>query len=226
MTPSPAFSCTLDRPALTDYVAAQMRAFFPDGELERAPLDAAVRAALERVEYCFLRNRMKCYWDANGPRFHHRHTDQYAVFLYYLSNSAHRAGAAPLAEKAYALNKALHGLDAFYEVELPAVFALQHPVGTVLGRASYADYFVAYQNVTVGADLNGGSPAFGPGVVLFGGAKILGSARIGANCFVSAGALILGTTVAPDSVVYGRHPDVVVKPTRRSVVRDIFRNAS
>ena len=44
-----------------------------------------------------------------------------------------------LASKAYCLNKALHAIDVFYEVELPEIFFLEHPLGTVLGRAKYSN---------------------------------------------------------------------------------------
>jgi len=219
----PVFSTSLNAQQLTDYVDVQMENLFPDGAVGEVELLSTVAVALERLEHCFLHNRMKCYWDDKGPRFNHRHTDQYAVFLYYLSHAAFKAEQIPAAEKAYALNKALHGLDAFYEVVLPDVFALQHPVGTVLGRATYANYFVAYQNVTVGDDTKGNQPVFGEGVVLYGGARVIGGARIGANCFISTGALVLGDTVGNDHVAYGQYPKLTAKPTARSVKRDIFR---
>src|SRR5205823_183490 len=98
------------------------------------PVDRAV----ERAEHCFSRINLKYFNDGATTRFDHLHTDQYAVFLYLLANTIFRAGGdTRLAAKVYALNKALHGVDAFYEVELPSVFAFQHPVGTVLGRGRY-----------------------------------------------------------------------------------------
>lgn len=36
--------------------------------------------------------------------------------------------------KVYYLNKALNGLEAFYADELPAIFSMEHPLGTVFGR--------------------------------------------------------------------------------------------
>ena len=65
--------------------------------------------------------------------------------------------------------------------ELPNVFAVQHPVGTVLGRASYSDYFMAYQNCTVGANLKGDFPSFGKCAVMYGGSRIIGKTAIGNN---------------------------------------------
>ena len=49
----------------------------------------------------------------------------------------HESNHTNLAAKVYALNKALHAIDVFYEVELPDLFCLQHPLGTMPGRARY-----------------------------------------------------------------------------------------
>jgi serine O-acetyltransferase len=214
---------SLTKSELAAYVARQLEGLFPDGAgLGDAP--RFVAGALERLERCFAAIGVKGYRDAEGPRFSHRHTDQYAVFLYYLANTAHRlAPGHPVAEKAYALNKALHALDAFYEVELPDVLLLVHPIGTVLGRATYGDYFCAYHNCTVGANLDSASPELGRGVVLYSGARVVGRTSVGANTFVSTGAIVRDAgRLADDRVVFGVSPHTGVRPTRRSVLRDVF----
>jgi serine O-acetyltransferase len=218
------FTTVLATDALGGYVARQLNAFFPDGD-ETGAVRAVLPDALGRMEHCMVHVRMKGWWSDTGPRFNHLHTDQYAVFLYYLANTAHRRGEGSLAAKAYALNKALHAIDAFYEVELPAVFALVHPVGTVLGRATYGDYFCAYQNVTVGSDLDDVHPTLGRGVVLYGGSRVIGAARIGDNCLIGAGCSILGDSVADNHIAVGAHPALTTKPTKRDVIREIFRDA-
>ena len=98
---------SLNRSNLTAYVGRQLENLFPDGfALDDLPV--FVDRALERLEYCFSRVRLKGYFDGGQSRFSHRHSDQYAVFLYYLSNSVFRDKPGhPIAEKAYALNKAL-----------------------------------------------------------------------------------------------------------------------
>jgi len=225
------FSMTLSVDDLTEYVAKQMDALFNDGFPVRPGLKRFVTAALERMEHCVMRTCLKGFHtDKDGPHYNHLHTDMHAIFLYYLSNSLHRmSGPTPVAEKSYALNKALHGLDAFYEVELPDVFAVVHPVGTVLGRATYGDYFCAYQNVSVGADLNGNQPFFGKGVVLYGGSRIVGNVTVGNNCFVSAGTSVVTASNRPKVVfsenrtVFGPHPNDHTRPTQRNVIKDIFR---
>ena len=214
---------SLPSAALADYVGAQLHAFFPE-EAGLNDLATVMADALERVEACFSRIGAKGFRDAAGAVFNHRHTDQYAIFLYYLANSAFRRfGDHPLAEKAYALNKALHALDAFYEVELPDVFLLVHPVGTVLGRATYGNYFCSYQNVTVGGNLDDAHPVFGEGVVLYGGSRIIGAVEIGENSLVSAGAIVMDRQLPPGSVVFGQHPNIGHRPNIRSVIGDIFR---
>jgi serine O-acetyltransferase len=216
---------SLQTEELAKYVGRQFDHLFPDnGPL--ADLPRFVDVALARMEHCFSRIGLKGYTDsAGGARFSHLHTDQYAVFLYYLGNSAFAASPGhPIAAKAYALNKALHSIDIFYEVRLPDIFALQHPVGTVLGRASYADYFFCYQNCTVGSNLAGEYPTLGRGVVMYGGSRIIGRTRILDNTLIAAGAVVQDRTDLPaNSIVHGMHPNVRSSPSRRDVVRDIFR---
>lgn len=215
--------CSLGRADLSDYVAFQMHRFFPDTNyLDKLPL--FVDRALERTEYCFSRLKLKGFHNSDGPRFNHLHSDQYAIFLYYLANTAHREKPGhPAADKAYGLNKALNGLDAYYEVELPDIFAVQHPVGTVLGRASYSDYFMAYQNCTVGSNLEGDHPVIGRGVVMYGGSRIIGKTRIGENCLVSNGELIMDAGEIPSNrVLFGNSSSLFTRQNKRNVIREIF----
>ena len=215
---------SLSRAELANYVGRQFDALFPDGG-KTGDLAKLVGQALERVEHCFSKIGVKGYADRNGARFHHRHTDQYAAFLYYLSNSAFDAGSQPVAEKAYALNKALHAIDAFYEVRLPAIMLFVHPVGTVLGRAKYSDYFCCYQNCTTGANLEDVYPVLGRGVVMYGGSRVIGKTELGDNTFVSTGTIAIDEgTLAPNSVVHGAHPNAKASPTGRSVVREVFKS--
>ena len=117
----------------------------------------------------------------------------------------------------------MHALDAYYEVQLPDIFAVQHPVGTVLGRASYSDYFICYHNCTVGANPENDYPSFGRGVVMYGGSRVIGKTSIGDNTFVSTGAIVInGGVLEPDSVVHGIYPNAGRSRTDRNVVRQIF----
>ncbi len=216
---------SLTRQALASYVAAQMSNFFPDRIVASAELDPFVVAALERTEHNLSHQNRKYGRVDTTAVFDHLNTDQYAVFLYYLSNSIHQQqGDRTLASKAYALNKALHGIDVFFEILLPPVFILQHPVGTVLGRAEYGNFLFVYQQCLVGVGLDGSAPVLGEGVVLFGGSAVIGKSVLGANTWISAGSLVVDSSVPANSVVFGRSPDLVVKPTSKNVVQNLFQD--
>ncbi|HXI13968.1 MAG TPA: serine acetyltransferase [Thermoanaerobaculia bacterium] len=209
---------------LSAYLAAQISTIFPDRHsISAGGVRDFVSAALERVEYCFLRINNKYFRDVNGAHFNHLHTDQYAMFLYFFSNTVHRRGGnSQLAGKAYALNKALHALDAFYEVELPDVFCFQHPVGTVLGRGHYGNFFFVYQRCSVGSNLDGVYPTIGQGVVMYGGSGIIGACSVGENCRLSVNSLLMDMDAPPASIVFGQSPNNNFKRTKRNVVADLF----
>ena len=210
-------------PQLPGYLAAQAAAMFPRADAATAAEFAPfVAAALERLEFCFARIRNKYFSRNEEVGFDPAHSDQYAMFLYWVGNAVFRAAGDPrLGQTTYLLNKALHGLDLYHEVELPAIFYLQHPVGTVLGRARYADYFVAYQRCTVGGNLDLQYPVLGEGVALMAGAAVLGDCRVGANVWFSAGTLALDEPVEGNAVVFGQSPRLGRKSPRRNV-RDFF----
>jgi len=212
---------SLSRTELAQYVVRQYENLFPDGR-NSGDLSNIVGAALDRTLNCFNSVRQKYYWENDHAIFNHLNADHYAVFLYFLGNSAHKAGNVEAANKAYLLNKALHNVDIFYEIELPSIFVLQHPVGTVLGRAVYSDYLFVYQGCLVGAGLDGDIPRFDGPCAMFGGSKIVGSCEVGANCWISLGATVVDAKIASNSVVRGSSPDLVVVPTQRDVRNIMF----
>lgn len=192
--------------------ARQANAFFPDGE-EVGPGDllAAVRGALPRLEHCFSRVDNKYFFDGTQAVFSHLHGDQYAMWLYFLSNELHRRGGpASVCSKLFLLNKALHGCDIFYEVELPSIFLLVHPLATVLGRARYSDYFVAYQRCGVGSNRDI-YPSFGEHVTLRPGSAVLGASRVGNHCQIAAESLLLDRDLPDHSLYIGNPKSAVVK---------------
>ncbi|MBI1945833.1 MAG: serine acetyltransferase [Deltaproteobacteria bacterium] len=217
------FLTSLGQDDLSRYVARQLSVTFPDRDVGPEELRPHVATALARVERCFSEVKTPVYFDGATARFNHLHGDQYAAFLYLLSNSIFRAnGDLGVATKTYLLNKALHALDVFYEVALPEVFCFQHPVGTVLGRAQYEDHLFVYQRVAVGANLQGRYPRIGRGVCLFGGSAVTGDCRVGANTYVSIGTVIWEQDVPGDCITFGRSPHLVHKPMKRSVIGEMF----
>ena len=214
---------SLDRGNLERYLCKQINAVFPDREVAPTEIERAVGIALERLEFCFSRILAKYYVIDGAVSFNHLMGDQFATFLYYLSNTLWKDFRnEELASKFYCLNKAMYGLDAFYEIELPSIFRLVHPVGTVLGRAKYSDYLVIYQRVSVGSNLAGVYPVLGSEVVLFGGSSIIGESIIGSNSCVSIGALVMEADTPKDSLVFGSSPELKFKSNRTSVRKRFF----
>lgn len=201
---------SLDDRKLAAYAANQCNVAFPDGETVSVDdLMPAVQVALMRLEHCFSHIDNKYFFDGEQVVFNHLHGDQYAMWLYLLANELHRqGGAASACSKLFLLNKTLHGLDAFYEVTLPDVFLLVHPLGTVLGRGVYSDYFIAYQRCGVGSN-HDIYPTFGRHVTLRPGSAVLGRCTIGDNCQIATESLVLDRDL-PDNTLYIGNPKTAV----------------
>lgn len=186
---------------IEDYLTNQL-AFFGG-----ADISDYLEAAYKRALYCFSRNTNK-YFKKGTIDVHH--TGQYAILLCYLARVAFEAGDRETADRVYALNKALHGFDIFYEVELPNVFFMEYPVGTVLGRAKYSDRLFLGQNVTVGGN-KGCYPTIGENVCLHAGCMVVGDSHLGNNIEVSAQAFIRDEVIPDNCLVFGKSPNLVIK---------------
>lgn len=187
------------------YISAQLNHFFPDNQtidFQSGIEKAAVDIALDRTGYCFTNIALKSY-NKNGSAFlNHLHSDQYAVFLWFLSNSVwNEKGDIALANKIFYLNKSLHGFSCMYDTKLPDIFLLFHTVGTVLGKAQYSDYLVAAQGSTVGAQ-NGIYPKLGKGVSLLPYSSIVGECTIGDRVSVGIGASVYKRNVENGMIVF------------------------
>ncbi|MFC1509554.1 serine acetyltransferase [Candidatus Omnitrophota bacterium] len=214
---------SLDVNTLNRYVAKQLNNLLPDSKINSKALIVFVKKAIKRTEYCFSKIKNRYFFDGTHVRFNHLNTDQYAMFLYYLSNTIWRDKKDErLASKVYYLNKALNGLDAFYEVNLPDIFLLVHPIGTALGKGEYKDYFVAYQRVTVGGNTDLEHPILGRGVAMYGGSALIGKCKVGDNCLISVGTIVMESDIHPDMVVFGRYPDLSFKKTKNRVMERYF----
>ena len=215
---------SLSEADLSAFVARQLTNLLPDTEISGDQLLLYVQRAIERAEHCFSRVSDKYYSKGDQTRFNHLHTDQYASFLYLLGNTIFcMDGDLSIATKTYVLNKALHGIDVYFEVELPDVFFFQHPIGTILGRARYSDFFAVFQGCTVGGNPEEEYPRLGKGVVMYGGSAIIGTCTVGHNCWLSMDAVVMNEDLPPNSAIFGRSPDLVRKPTDRSVLSYFFR---
>lgn len=203
---------TLDPALLSKYVAQQVNTFFDDGQQSCIDdIRALLPECLKRLEHCFAHINNKYFFDGNGAVFNHLHSDQYAMFLYFLCNTAYKMKAPrDLASKLFLLNKLLHGIDAFYEIELPSIFMFVHPLGTVLGRGTYADYFMVYQRCGVGSN-HDIYPKLGPYTTLHPGSSVLGDCTLNSNCTLAAESLLLDKSLDKNVVYIGNPRDFIIR---------------
>ncbi len=205
----------LGRDRLERLVVKQLNAIYLDLTApERDVMGRSFGPALDRTESCFAASKNKYYRRENAVYFNPYHTGQYCIFLYYLANQLFvETGSNSVSDRLYGLNKALHGLDLYYEVDMPPVFFLDHPVGSVMGRAVYGSGFRFAQNCTVGNN-KGVFPVIGERVSMMSGATIIGRCRIGDDAILSARTFVKDEDVPPASLVFGSSPALVFKPRR------------
>ncbi len=209
-----------DEATLLAYVCRQLEHFFPDGRSgERGLLRAPLSTALLRLQRCINAVRL---WPRD--EFDHLHSSQYTIFLYLLAHSLWHAQAdRALCNKLFGLNKALNGIDLFYEIDLPAEFFIGHSVGIVLAKARYGNRLVLYQGCTVGKN-HGQSPVLGEGVVMYPGSAIIGRCEIGAGSVLAQGVSVVNRHTPGQCLVFqGPEGGLCFKPGQRDVLADIFR---
>jgi serine O-acetyltransferase len=214
----------ISRSDLSQYVTSQLENLFPDKKPVKNIVNENINKALERTEYCFSKISNK-YYSKNGEVFFdYLHTDQYAAFLYFLSNTVWENNSDPCtATKIFALNKALHGLDVFYEVKLPDIFFFSHSVGAVLGRAKYSDYLVISQGVIVGGNKELVYPEIGEGTFLYSRSAIIGKSKIGSNNLISIGTIVRESNTPDNAIVFSRNGEISYKPLEWDVKSRYFK---
>lgn len=173
-----------------------------------------------RLEKCFEKVNSPYFWHQNETIFRIEHSVQYAIFLYILSNELYKAGRIKKAAFVYYLNKIMHSVEWFYAIELPEYFGAEHPLGSVLGKAVYGNYFFTYQGVTVGGNRKGEKlyyPVIGDHVTMFSDSKIIGKAHIGDNTIIAANTYIKDIDIPSNSIVFGQYPNLIIKQADEKV---------
>lgn len=210
----------LTNDTLLDYVSRQLSNFFPgDYQIDRQRLEANLGESLERLAKCINAVRM---WTPD--KFDHLHSSQYCLFLYYFANTIWRNHRdAELCTRLFLLNKALNGIDCFYEIELPEVVFIGHSVGIVLAKATYGNYLVLYQNSTVGKN-HGVAPELGQGVIMYPNTAIIGRCQVNDNTVLSQGASLVNADSPGQCMVFkGGDGRPAFKPLQRDLQSDFFR---
>ena len=204
--------------SLSCYLSAQLNTFFPDkNQVTQSLIEKYISYAMQRVEHCFSKINNKYFFDGKNVIFNHLHSDQYAMFLYYLSNTIYKQkGDLGLCSKIFLLNKTLHGVDAFYEVALPDIFLMIHPIATILGRGDYSDYFLIYQRCGIGSN-HDIYPKLGKFLSMHPGSSVLGNCLVGDNCTLAAESLLLDNNLANTSLYIGNPKDYYIKGANPTV---------
>jgi serine O-acetyltransferase len=100
---------------------------------------------------------------------------------------------------------------------------IDHGVGVVIGETAIVGEDVTlYQGVTLGGtgkELGKRHPTIEDGVVVGGGAKILGNITVGKNCRIGAGSVVL-RNVPDNSTVVGVPGHIIFREGKRVVITD------
>lgn len=212
---------SLSTEELIEYIGHQLDTFFPDKKkLKGEDIKKAISLGLERTEHCFKHVALPAYFNGGETKFSHLHSDQYSQFLYYFSNSLWKISEnKEICDKITQLNKFLNGMFWSYKGELPDIFILIHPVGTVIGNAVYSDFLVVLQNVTINtnSDEHGNpAPTLGRGLFLGAGAKIIGGKPVGDRVSIGVDALVYKQEIKDDSVVFsGRSGAIEIEQRKK-----------
>jgi serine O-acetyltransferase len=207
-------------PQLLDYVDRQLQTFFPDQKNDMRPLMAKhIDLALARLQHCINAVRM---W--REDEFDYLHSSQYAIFLYYLSNTIWKnEGHRSVCNKMFYLNKTLNGIDCFYEIEMPEIFFIGHSVGIVLAKAQYGNYLVLYQNSTVGKN-HGRAPTLGEGVVIYPNSAIIGGCNVADGSVIAQGVGIIDKDTPGNCLCFrGEKGQLLFKETTHDYRSEYFR---
>ena len=195
-----------------EILCMQLRNYWVD--IDRDIIQSTIPETLGVIEDNYRGLPNKRLWDGGEVIFSPYTSVQWMNFLYRLSHILYLSGNCTTADQVYYLNKIMHSIDWFYAIDLPVHFLCEHPLGSVLGRADYGDYFVVYQGTTVGGNRSKGIlsyPKIGKNVIMFANSMVLGDSTIGNNVVISAGTQIINDVVPDNCLVFGKSPNLVVK---------------
>ena len=187
-----------------------MRRFTGGGGYDKDLIHNAYPIVLDKLENCFLHIRNKYYSKQNEAFFNPLHVAQYTMFLYDMSREISTSGNYDLCDEIYGISKMISSADIFYGVNMPDIWFFDHPQGSVIGRASYGNYFSFSQGCTVGNN-KGKYPVLGKHVSMLSNSKVLGDCHVGNHVIFSANSYIIDTDIPPYSIVFGQYPDISIK---------------
>lgn len=201
---------------VTEHVERQLSNIFGPSR----GVDSYLESALKRSFDCFSLAKCKYYYDENEDvKFSVLHSGQYAIFLYFLANTIYKLGGdLEIATKVYYLNKIINSVDWYYEIDLPRYWNVEHPIGSVLGRAEYKEGLFIYQNTTIGGN-NGRYPVLGKNLIMYANATVLGETSIGDNVIISTGSTVVDEKIPSNCLVFGKSPNLIIKHREETYIK-------
>ena len=115
------------------------------------------------------------------------------------------------------MNKVVSCCDVYYEVSLPEYFCVEHPVGSVIGRAKIDNGFFFMQGCTVGGNRMK-YPIIGKNVWMYSNSKILGDCHIGDNVLIGANCYVKDMDIPSGCMVFGQYPANIIKENREEEI--------
>lgn len=221
---------TMTKEELSTFVERQLNFYIPDGYvIQQEYWLEAIDTALQRCDNCFKHVLTPQYRDSNKESlFSHLHRDQYATFLYFLGNTLwihyHEK---QICDKLLNLQSILHSFFLSYKCEMPDIFWLGHPIGSIIGNAKYSDGLCISQNVTVNThiDDNGNTDlVIGKGVVLEPGCTIIGNQPIGDRVTVGPNVMIYNQKIESDYTCINDGGRLLIRPRKheRCIAEQVF----
>ena len=208
------------RESLLDYTVAQCAAIVPDGREAafRAAADAHLDAALERLHVLI---------NACAPwrpdQFNVLQSSQHCIYLYFLANTIwEKSGDTAAPTRLFLMNKALNGIDLFYEIAMPEVFYIGHSAGIVLAKATYGNHLVLYQNSTIGRHKTD-IPVIGDRVVVYPNSAIIGRSVVGDDAVISQGTSVINKTVPAGQMAFRSGDGLAFSPRPDDLLAEYFR---
>ena len=194
--------------------------------IEFSEIEQYLRASLEISEKRFELNKSKYFTsgDSRNAQFTATHYSSHALLLYQLSRECFLRGRRDLAEKVYFLNISTTATDLFYEVDLPLRTGCDHPLGSVIGRASFSTNSSLFfrQNCNVGGNRDqSGKPIYpevSGNLYMNPRSSIIGRCTIRGIVVLANGVYVKDYGLLENVVVFGTSPELIVKPITESLI--------
>lgn len=208
------------REAWEDFLDTQARLVGATRDEFAAELEA-IHPALDRI---FRRIRNKYYREEGEPVLRLAHNAQFTIVLYLLSRAVFENGKWTLADRLYALLRMVSSADLFYEVRLPDVWGCDHPLGSVIGRGEFARDATLYfsQNCNIGNNRRV-FPRITGNLHMLPNSSLLGGTQVSGNVVLANGACVIDAGELSNCMVFGRSPDLMIKPLSAERFSEIWR---